>query len=190
MKNMNKIFVELAKRWGADLKHRKGETHETLNKFENDNNVFFPDDMKEFYVSINGMTEEEWQLDENAHEVKFLPFRMLKSKSVQFNEDYPTTVKGSKYYSFSGTGDYDCFLSHEFVIRLSPDQNQDNLVYLINENREHDLVAHSFRDFVRKCLYYGLGDPRLTPTQSKKRMHELEKFYSENIGYKKKWWRI
>jgi len=187
---MNKIFIVLTKRWGVDLKKRKGVSADAVVDFEKENKIVIPDDMREFYVDVNGMTVDEWNFDENAHEVKFLPMHKLESKPVTFMENYFNSSEKFKYYLFAGTGDYDCLIFHEFVIRLSLDKDYDNLVYLLNEMGETDLIAHSFTDFVRKCFYYSLGDPRLTPIQSKQRLQELEEFYKNNIGKNNKWWKF
>ena len=122
-------------------------TNKEVNLFQAENNLIIPQDLLEYFLSLNGTNE---QYDKNF--CQFYSFDHFKSindelKNWSGSPDYSNIINTLKdYEDYFPFADYHChFLS--YVIRLHKDKTAENeIIVVCGDAYKH--IANSFSEFI------------------------------------------
>ena len=129
-------------RQGVKLHH--GASDSELTAFEAKYSVRLPQDMREYFATVNGFDSSEYWMTDN-HVITFLSLDEMKSLSEAWSPEVDNDA--ASYYVFA---DYS-LNAHVYAIRLSSNSQQDNPVVVAYEDYLVK-VANSFSGFVQKYL--------------------------------------
>jgi SMI1 / KNR4 family (SUKH-1) len=149
----NDLIDKLKAQWSLrGIKTRHGVSLETIEAFESRYRVRLPDDLREYFIGVDGMEPGEMDADMFA----FLPLAAVKSVPEELADfagvpDYTETVRilPDPQHWFVIV-DY-LVRSAVFAIRLSDDPGSTPVVW-IGDGRRHRLVAPSFSTFLEAYL--------------------------------------
>ncbi|MDX2206350.1 MAG: SMI1/KNR4 family protein [Gemmatimonadales bacterium] len=136
---MVSLVAEITKRWRASgLAPRPGVSEEQFRDFEERHRVRFPDDLKEYFRTVDGMDDGEW----DEHLIRFWPLAMMRPVVAVLPELNRTAYDG--YFVFA---DYSAW-AHGYAVRMAAGGNEVAIVGGDDPIR----IAPSFGDFLRGYL--------------------------------------
>lgn len=122
-----------------NIKLQRGASEIELREFEEKYKVCLPDDLKDYFSTVNGFTDSGW--DENA--IEFFPL----AKIVPLSQEWSQKPEVKSYFVFA---DYS-ISCHVYVIHLTDDLTLGNPVFIAYDENPKQ-IAGSFTDFVRGYL--------------------------------------
>lgn len=125
------------------VKLNAGASETELGAFERKYNVRLPEDLREYFATVNGFRGlEHWVTDENL--ISFLSLDEVQPLNEYWS---PDIAGGESYFVFA-----DCSLSaHVYAIRLSGDSGRGNAVVAVYDSKPVK-VANSFAEFAAGYL--------------------------------------
>ena len=121
------------------IKLKLGISEIELSKFENKYNVLLPEDLKDYFSTVNGFNDED--CDEEV--ITFLPFEEIEPLSKCWSQK----PEAQSYFIFAD------FLisSHVYAIRLTNNVNSNNPIFIVYDDTPIQ-IAESFSEFVKGYL--------------------------------------
>jgi hypothetical protein len=150
---MSSLGERLRTYWSAQgAKLPTGVSAERLEQFESRHGVRFPNDLRSYFLEIDGMGPEDlnppFGWDEDLF--RFFPLQEIEPATQQFHPDRFLAEQAS-YFTFA---DHSIALP-SFAIRLTTEACQSNVILAIFSDRRDYKVSHvanSFSDFVERFL--------------------------------------
>ena len=157
MCDLDQTIESTIQKWSAEgVCYQRGAVWFEVQLFENFYGVLLPDDLKEFFLRVNGMANWEWDKDQ----VSFWP--LPSEDEMLHNKDpVPHVSPLSKVWEpgpwpedLFVIGDYSilCFV---FCARLNQETSSATKVYFCN-GEEPVVVANSFEEFLRSYVRQGV----------------------------------
>ena len=122
-----------------NIKLRRGASETELREFEQKYNVFLPDDLKDYFSSLNGFADSVW--DENV--ITFLPLNEV----VPISQEWSSKSEADSYFVFA---DYS-ISCHVYAIHLTNDTSLNNPVFIVYDENPIQ-IANSFTAFAEGYL--------------------------------------
>ena len=148
---MREIGESLKQFWlRQNIKLQRGASETELREFEDKYNVLLPDDLKDYFSTVDGFTD--WGCDENV--ITFLPLVEVLPSSKTWALEVPDA---DSYFVFA---DYS-ISCHVYMIRLRNDLSLGNPVFIAHDGNPEQ-IAGSFSEFVQGYLAddYGVLFPQ------------------------------
>lgn len=125
-----------------DLKTNPGVSSEELAAFESKYQVSMPSDLREYFLTVNGMPEGT--MDDAL--IRFWALNEVKPIS-EGAPDYSDIQDAQSLFLFA---DY-CIWSHAYAIRLSCNKETSNAVFVVGDEKPVQ-ISESFSQLVREYL--------------------------------------
>ena len=141
---MRAIGESLKQFWSRyNIKLRRGASETELREFEDKYNVLFPDDLKDYFATVDGFDGSvNWMTDENV--ITFLSLAGVLPSSGAWSLETPDA---DSYFVFA-----DFSLScHVYMIRLRDDSSLGNPIFIARDEKPEQ-IAGSFSEFVQGYL--------------------------------------
>jgi hypothetical protein len=155
---MNGIGKRIKMYWQSqNLPAAQGCTDAQIRQFEARYKVLLPDDMRDYFLTVNGMVENMYY-DQDRNGFSFWPLRKVKTVVEEAGESGNRRLASQKTESFFVFSDYLCWC-WAYAIRLSQNRRESNDVILLC-CRNPVKIADSFSQFAEFCM---VDDERLYP---------------------------
>ncbi len=139
---METIGESLKQYWlQQGIKLKLGASEIELFAFENKYNVHLPEDLKDYFSTVNGFDNS----DVDGEFITFLPLDEIEPLSINWSQ----TPEAKSYFIFA---DYS-ISCHVYAIKLTKDTKFDNPVFIdFNDNKNPTQIADSFAEFAQSYL--------------------------------------
>jgi cell wall assembly regulator SMI1 len=139
---METIGESLRQYWlKQGIKLKSGASEIELLAFENKYNVHLPEDLKDYFSTVNGFDDS----DVDGEFITFLTLDEIESLSINWSQ----APEAKSYFIFA---DY-CISCHVYAIKLTKDTKFDNPVFIdFNDNKNPTQIADSFSEFAQSYL--------------------------------------
>jgi hypothetical protein len=123
------------------IKLKLGASEIELFAFENKYNVRLPEDLKDYFSTVNGFDDS----DVDGEYITFLPLEEIEPLSINWSQ----AAEAKSYFIFA---DYS-ISCHVYAIKLTEDTKFDNPIFIdFNDNKSPTQIADSFSEFAQSYI--------------------------------------